>query len=430
MQAEAPNIAPFRRWYTTPHNLHKCQQVQPINSWHQHACHFNAKTAAVNAHATTNSWYRTFWLDKTVAFALCAYSRQRLRHHVAWHYRPRAVKEGLDTSALDKSDPAREDTWRQWGGPAEQVFERTSGINDVVRVFAAPEEHGGSWRRLCFKENSVWQSIALLDANGALRPEAIACGYIKSMIAVGISTATVLRKRAWPARSQGVPFRALCLGCGGGTLAAWLSQAGSIVDAVEIDPAVIQASAVAMGLSTQHLAPVITGDAIACATHAARTSTSGKRGSLNIYCCDGAAFAWAAAMLGCNYEIVFIDVADRNGDPPPQFLSLGFTSALSKLCYNGCAVMNMLCVVPPLEGANAINAPSCAAIIEAVKAGFGQHGSAWSVHTRECHNLVAAFTSSTAPDAAVLQSAAREAATTGAFDFDPVWRVNFWRREW
>lgn len=332
---------------------------------------------------------------------------------------------GPPLGALDALDPAGADTTREWGGPAELVFERSSSLHDTVRVFSAPAASGGCWRRLSTGEG-VWQSVALLGPDGNVRRDALAMGYVKSLASMGMATIRTLG-----ATDEMAP-RVLCIGIGGGSLPLWLADNGATVDAVEIDSAVLDAAEQAMGLPHLERYEGSASEAVlrAAVGHAGSASAEQHRGSMRTFCCDGVAFVLEAARQhGRHYDAAFLDVFDGSGFVPPAFYSAAFASALGVLCRY--VFVNMICTVPKHQRLDGQSAPSCVAMLDALRHGFGPSASLWTVHVNESHNLIGAVAPlAPAPAVSELEAAAYELASGGGYTFDPEWRVGYGYRCW
>jgi hypothetical protein len=142
--------------------------------------------------------------------------------------------------------------------------------------------------------------------------------YTKSMCALAMTGAHL--QGALPLND--VPKqRALVVGLGAGSMPVWLSHTypkdKMIVDAVEIDPAVITTATEAMGFPKQAMRPTPAGDATAAAEDAA----SGAGGEpVRVYAVGGESFVEALAAKnpeGYAYDMVFIDAFDKAGAVPP-----------------------------------------------------------------------------------------------------------------
>jgi len=326
-------------------------------------------------------------------------------------------RSDLDFEELERTDPGRSGLRAEWAGPGEVVFEEESEASGLVRVYAAPAASGGSWRRLRFNDRTE-QSVVLLGVDGAPVRTALAFGYLKTLACVGTCTARALGRPA--------PPRALVIGVGGGALPAWLaSQLGAIVDAVELDGAVLRAATVAMGLPSPTVRAA--DDPAASVADAAAPDRTG--GSLHVYCCDGAEFVVAAAAAGApKYDMAIIDVFDGAGETPEAFTNVRFGRALGEIA--ACAVANLVCPVPMWEEAHEYNAPQAGALVKAWRDGFGPSAGVWSVRVPEGQNIVPAVAGVGAAPSEFLEKEARQAGEEGVFAFDPVRRVSFRRREW
>lgn len=286
-----------------------------------------------------------------------------------------------------------------------------------MRVYAAPASSGGSWRRLRFNDRTE-QSVVLLRADQTPHRAALAFGYLKTLACVGTCAARAL--------GRPVPPRVLVIGVGGGALPAWLAaQLGAVVDAVELDGAVLRAATAAMGLPPASVRPASSPSA--CVADAAEAGRGPD--SLRVYCCDGADFVAAAAAAGSpKYDVAIVDVFDGAGETPAAFAGEGFGRALGEIA--ACAVANLACPVPMWEEAHEYNAPQAGELVRAWRRGFGPSAGVWSVRVPEGQNIVPAVTSVGAAPSEFLEKEARRAAEEGIFAFDPVRRVGFRRTEW
>jgi len=326
-------------------------------------------------------------------------------------------EEELPFEGLERTDPGRSALRAEWAAGAEVVFEERSSASGHVRVYGAPSSAGGSWRRLRFNDCTE-QSVVRLDGDGVPMRAALAFGYLKTLAAVGTCTARAL--------GRAEPLRVLVIGVGGGALPGWMaSQLGAVVDAVELDGAVLRAATAAMGLPAATVRPA--SGASVCVADAAAGDRSAEK--LRVYCCDGAEFVASAAAAGTlQYDVAVVDVFDGAGATPQAFVSDGFARALGSIA--ACAVVNLACPVPMWEEAHEFNAPEAGALAKAWRAGFGPSAGVWSVRVPEGQNIVLAVTSVGAAPAEFLEKEARLAAEEGSFAFDPVRRVDFRRRDW
>lgn len=330
-------------------------------------------------------------------------------------------REDLMFEHLDRSDPGRSALRVEWGGQGEIVFEEESSASGIVRVYESRAAEGGSWRRLRFNDRTE-QSVVLLNSDKLPVTAALPFGYLKTLAAVGTSTARALGRPE--------PPRALCIGVGGGALPRWLANSlGATVDAVELDSAVLRAATMGMGLpaeivSSKSGAKECVADAVTRDRHADK---------LRVYCCDGVDFVHAAAagnVAGAapTYDMAIIDVFDGSGDTPAAFTSEEFAVALGSI--TACAVANLTCPVPMWEDAHEMNSPQAGELAGAWRSGFGPTAGVWSVRVPEGQNIVMAATSVGAAPEEFLEKEARRAAEEGCFAFDPVRRVAFQRRDW
>lgn len=161
--------------------------------------------------------------------------------------------------------------------------------------------------------------VSLCDGQTpAMVPYCMCLAYTKSMCALAMTGAHL--QGALPL--DDVPAqRALVVGLGAGSMPVWLNHTfpdgKMVVDAVEIDPAVIATAKEAMGFPGQAMRPTPEGDAAA----AAEDAVSGAGGEpVRVYAVGGEAFVEALAGKspdGYVYDMVFIDAFDKAGAVPP-----------------------------------------------------------------------------------------------------------------
>lgn len=317
---------------------------------------------------------------------------------------------------LDRTDPGRSALRSEWAGPGDIVFEERTDFSGLVRVYSAPASGGGSWRRLRFND-STEQSVVLLGPDGVPNRAALAFGYLKTLAAVATCTARAL--------GRDFPPRVLILGVGGGALPSWFAnKLGAVVDAVELDDAVLRAATSAMGLPTE---VVHEGDGVGACVADAGSRDLGLT-PLRAYCCDGAAFVSAAAARGLQYDVAIVDVFNGAGITPSAFTGKEFARALGAV--TACAVANLTCPVAMWEDVHEFNAPHVGELVRAWRDGFGPTAGVWSVRVAEGQNVVPAVTRVGVAPPECLEEEARAAASDGFFAFDPVRRVAFRRRDW
>lgn len=126
------------------------------------------------------------------------------------------------------------------------------GHNEQLKIL------GSEWRVLCFNDDTRQSTVKLMagyresDPSSVFhipRAHCLAAPYLKSLISAGFTTlASCNYKLAEVARGERI-MRVLCIGHGGGSLPLFLASEikGAVVDIVEIDPLVIEASTKAMG---------------------------------------------------------------------------------------------------------------------------------------------------------------------------------------
>ncbi|CAE7279527.1 unnamed protein product, partial [Symbiodinium sp. CCMP2592] len=309
---------------------------------------------------------------------------------------------------LDRSDPGRSALRSEWAVAGEVFFEEVTEASGLVRVTGSGASNGGSWRRLRFNGNTE-QSVLLVDASKTPEFGALAFGYLKSLAAVGTSTA----------RALGRPetLRVLVIGVGLGALPGWFcKKMKATVDAVELDPAVLRAAAAIGGIPVGAVCDA--GNARECAKDAAERTP--EPGTLRVYCCDGAEYVVEAHQCKLRYDVVIVDVFDGQGETPQAFLEDRFGAALGGIAE--CAVANLTCPVPMWDEAHEFNAPEAGSLVSAWRRGFGVGAGVWSVRVAEGQNIIPAVTPVGRPPEEFLAQAARELAASGAFAFDPVKR--------
>ncbi|OLP96584.1 hypothetical protein AK812_SmicGene21167 [Symbiodinium microadriaticum] len=255
-------------------------------------------------------------------FATPALLARRSRAQCA---RPAAGEVSLED--LDRSDPGRSALRSEWAVAGEVLFEEVTEASGLVRVTGSGASNGGSWRRLRFNGNTE-QSVLLLDASKTPEFGALAFGYLKSLAAVGTSTA----------RALGRPetLRVLVVGVGLGALPGWFcKKMKATVDAVELDPAVLRAAAAIGGIPAGSVCDA--GNARECAKDAAERAPE----PATIFVQHTADVLPSILLaLGC-YDVVIVDVFDGQGETPQAFLEDRFGAALGGIAE--CAAANLTC---------------------------------------------------------------------------------------
>ncbi|KAL4853379.1 Methyltransferase-like protein 13 [Chlorella vulgaris] len=147
-------------------------------------------------------------------------------------------------SATPQSSPgAAESAWEEW---------RVLRFNGVTRQSVA---------RVRVQPTAARGSIV------TVLPDCLAQDYLKSTAAVTAALLGLLSllPRAAAASGAAMCLRVLCIGVGGGSLPLFLAHhfPGAVIDAVELDPAVVAAATSAMGLREQPTLRLHTADAAA-----------------------------------------------------------------------------------------------------------------------------------------------------------------------
>jgi len=167
-------------------------------------------------------------------------------------------------------------------------------------------------------------------------------GYTKSMCAAALTGAHL---QGALLLEDGIPeMRALVIGLGAGSIPLWLEHTfpsgKMIVDALEIDPAVVKVATGAMGFPKEAVRDAQT--ATAAAQDAAACGEA-----LRVYGIPGEDFvdALAASPEPCKYDFVFIDAFDKGGKVPPVLVDPSGTflrSLNTVLTPNATVMMNLL----------------------------------------------------------------------------------------
>eukprot|EP00929_Paragymnodinium_shiwhaense_P004949 TRINITY_DN10626_c0_g1_i4.p1 TRINITY_DN10626_c0_g1~~TRINITY_DN10626_c0_g1_i4.p1 ORF type:complete len:496 (+),score=140.92 TRINITY_DN10626_c0_g1_i4:259-1746(+) len=189
-------------------------------------------------------------------------------------------------------------------------------------------------------EAGTGQSVVKVSVSDAAEfpaqvPYCMALGYTKSLCAVAMTG--MHAQGALPL--DAVPkTRALVVGLGAGSIPLWLDHTfpdgNIVVDALEIDPAVVTVATDAMGFPK---AAVRRPAGASAAAAAAADALAGAEGQpLRIYEVGGEVFVeeLAKATTGdYKYDMVFIDAFDKKGKVPPVLVDPNgvFLQGLSKL---------------------------------------------------------------------------------------------------
>ncbi|GJP50320.1 hypothetical protein CLOM_g9451 [Closterium sp. NIES-68] len=211
------------------------------------------------------------------------------------------------------------------------------------------------------------------------QPNCLAFEYLKSMAAAAL-TSCHLHQPHLLASSEAPPrLHVLCLGLGGGSLPLFLANTlpSALIDAVEIDPAVITAATQHMGFPAWAVratpqscsGPKAAADALAVDQEAAAAAavTAAERllwhdvyERVAVYNEDAVSFvARAAEQIGDQadgegrwepYDLVLVDVFDGSDETPPELLDRNgpFLRALARVVHprHGTLVMNVHADVP------------------------------------------------------------------------------------
>jgi len=188
--------------------------------------------------------------------------------------------------------------------------------------------------------------VSLCDgATPQMVPYCMALAYTKSLCAAALSGAHL--QGALPLGEEMPRMRALVIGLGAGSIPVWLKHTFAkdkvIVDALEIDPAVVKVATDAMGFPKEAIRQA--SDAKAAAADA----SSGAGGeSMRVYRIPGEDFVDALADVAgedYKYDLVFIDAFDKNGKVPPVLVDASepFLPSLNKLLApKATLVLNLL----------------------------------------------------------------------------------------
>ena len=209
------------------------------------------------------------------------------------------------------------------------------------------------WRelRLASKSDSVSEGtgqsvvkVSLCDGEQPQQvPYCMALAYTKSLVAAALSGAQLQGALPLSSLEELPTQRALVIGLGAGSIPIWLQhtfQGKMVVDALEIDPAVVKVATELMGFPASAIRSVQT------AEEAAKDATS-EPTALRVYGIPGEDFVEALAALGetYQYDLVFIDAFDKSGKVPPVLVDAGgtFLQSLNKvLSPKATIVMNLL----------------------------------------------------------------------------------------
>jgi len=183
---------------------------------------------------------------------------------------------------------------------------------------AKPKEGGGTPGVSEGTGQSVVKVSLCGDAAPVQVPYCAALGYTKSACALALTGAHV--QGALPLEADQMrPLRALVVGLGAGSIPLWLKhtfpEGRMVVDALEIDPAVVKVATGAMGFPAAAVRPA------ADAGAAAADALDGAGGeAMRVFVVGGEAFIEALAAKepeDYKYDMVFIDAFDKGGKVPP-----------------------------------------------------------------------------------------------------------------
>ena len=173
-------------------------------------------------------------------------------------------------------------------------------------------EHS-SWQTIIVSDSATRRCLRFDDGTAALNqscqllaePQHLAFDYTRAMAAVLL---------LW----QPPPQRVLLIGVGGGSIATALTVArpGVDIDAIEIDPAVLEVAQRYFGL------------------------VAGPR--LRLHAADGRDFVAAARARGVSYDSVLLDAFDANGIPPALFSEEFLRDARAVLAPGGVFLANTI----------------------------------------------------------------------------------------
>lgn len=238
------------------------------------------------------------------------------------------------------------------------VSSHDASEQDGYWVGEAPGAVTQEWRELRLADRSsgrpgttegTGQSVVKVSlCDGAIPqqvPYCMALAYTKSLCAAAMTGSHI--QGAMPLAEDVPTMRALVIGLGAGSIPVWLEHTfpsgKMVVDALEIDPAVVSVATDAMGFPKAAVRPAGT------ASEAAADAGAGADGSaLRVYSIAGEDFVDALAQsAGENYkyDMVFVDAFDKKGKVPPVLVepSGQFLSSLSKLMTpKATLVLNLL----------------------------------------------------------------------------------------
>mmetsp|Transcript_46822 Transcript_46822/g.111394 ORF Transcript_46822/g.111394 Transcript_46822/m.111394 type:complete len:530 (+) Transcript_46822:74-1663(+) len=328
------------------HGASKGLHDRKIGTGHVHAASASARPAAGPRRTDDEGRLKSSCLSSAAVVgagcgvACLKHGRRRGRKGVARRFFPFMEPE----PEVDPDDPGRPAMCGDYqrGGGRLVTAERSDFGWTLVKGYNASEQdeywHGEApgkvtqeWREMLLArakddsdkppEEGKGQSVvkvSVCDGEAPIQvPYCMALGYTKSMCTIALTGAQA--QGALP--MDDLPQqRALVVGLGAGSMPLWLEHTfpeGKIaVDALEIDPAVIEMATKSMGFPEKLLRPVAVGDAAA----AAKDAASGADGAaVRVYTCGGESFIEELAKLAPKdylYDYVFIDAFDNMGKVP------------------------------------------------------------------------------------------------------------------
>lgn len=211
-----------------------------------------------------------------------------------------------------------------WGRNAGRVvFEKHSALNGLVQVTSHPvsvswTEEGEEWRVMRFNRMSRQSVTRVQCRDGTMLPTCLAAEYLKSVASVIASMVGIRNLAVHDGTAPSAQQRVLCIGLGGGSMPMFLHHyfKDMTIDAVEIDPVVLEAAREAMGFvdgQDEHEIRVHVQDA-----------------------CD------FVATCGSQYDMIYIDAFDGDDAIPQSFCEESFVSRISDILHpdHGCLIMN------------------------------------------------------------------------------------------
>lgn len=188
------------------------------------------------------------------------------------------------------------------------------------------------WRVLRFNKvtrQSV-SRVSIDESKGSLieaNPECLASEYLKTIASVVAALIGIHSLAAH--HHQSSPIRILCIGVGGGSLPLFLSHHyNAHVDAVEIDPVVVEAASTCMGLPTE-----------ISSNSSIRVITQDAVDYLKI-CVDDVI---DVGYRGLVYDIIVIDAFDGSDDVPEVVFDENFARMIAQVAHptHGSVIMNL-----------------------------------------------------------------------------------------